>query len=881
MKKFLFAGAFCAFMLSAVPVVVIPQKANLQEKTAAQELALHLKLATGKAVRTVAENAAPEAGKRIFVGKTAFAKKNKVNFAKFSEEEHYVKAVSASDLIISGGHPRGTLYGVYEFLENNLNVMWLDEVNTKIDKVKSVTWKKNLFLQGKPAFPFRSIYNNFIKGSELYKIRNRQNAFHVKLHKKYDGYGIFYIHGSPWFCHTFYFYTKDLAKEDYDILSLTNGKRVPSVNSAGPGQICYSNPKTAAHFIKKLREWIPVDRKGKEKWQYPVLYGLKTNDNRNECECKNCAALVKKHGWMGAKMLFVNKVAQAFEKQYPDIIFYTDAYGLHGFPPRNGVRPNKNVTIDIAYGSQYPDRPRDHFRPYTSPVNAITRKLHEEWTALTGSPAIWDYWVDTIRTKYPSNNIPTIAENLKFYKSLNARYIMAECGSSHVTSLWRMRNIIGYRLMIDPNRNLKAEIDRFANAFYGKGAPYMLKFYDLLYAATMSLKANIQTYTLPNRYDLNEKFFKEAEALLAAADKATTGDKLANERVNDERVSIEWAKIEKFKISDKTYVENFRKNALRRMKYQSAYHARGAVKNIELLCQAALAALPELKGFEKATVLADYAWPQLSLARYNKLFDDKDASGGKAVLPGSKTQVSKIVCGIYDNRTRKYLLRGASMPLAAVPRDGKYHWYYLGRCRLSADALLYMHSTWTLQLPLASSMTGPEICDNDVAVYISMKVTKDLYAVDRVVTVRGDISKDCPLPAALPAGIDRTKLVAEISRIALCHDKVFDQASAVRCAAKVTLNKAGKLWCAIRDSSKKIPARAVFLQVPQDGKYHIRTVYSGIFTRGSLLILGNVRIDLASYNAMVSPNQKYEVKVSLKALKNGQAFIDRIFILEK
>ena len=121
MRKILFAGAFCSFLLSAVPVVIVPQNAELQEKTAAQELALHLKLATGKNIRTVAENSAPAKGKRIFVGKTAFAQKNKVNFAKFGEEEHYVRAVSGKDLIIAGGHPRGTLYGVYEFLENNLN----------------------------------------------------------------------------------------------------------------------------------------------------------------------------------------------------------------------------------------------------------------------------------------------------------------------------------------------------------------------------------------------------------------------------------------------------------------------------------------------------------------------------------------------------------------------------------------------------------------------------------------------------------------------------------------------------------------------------------------------------------------------------------------
>ena len=59
MKRIFFAGAFCAFVLSAVPVIVVPQNANLQEKTAAKELALHLKLATGKTISTVTENNAP------------------------------------------------------------------------------------------------------------------------------------------------------------------------------------------------------------------------------------------------------------------------------------------------------------------------------------------------------------------------------------------------------------------------------------------------------------------------------------------------------------------------------------------------------------------------------------------------------------------------------------------------------------------------------------------------------------------------------------------------------------------------------------------------------------------------------------------------------
>ena len=865
----------------AVPVIVIPKNANPQEKTAAEELALHLKLATGKTVQTVAENAAPAKGKRIFIGKTAFAQKNKVAFAKLGEEEHFVKAVSADTLIIAGGYPRGTIYGVYEFLENNLNAMWLDETDIMIDKVKSVSWKKDLKLQSKPDFKYRSIWNSFPANHTLYKIRNRQNTFHFRQPKKYDAYGLPHIHGYPHFCHTFYYYTKDLAKEDYDILSMTNGKRVYSKNSAGPGQICYSNPKTAAHFIKVLEKKIPEERKGKAPWQYPTYYSLQTNDNRNECECKNCSALVKKHGWMGAKMFFVNKVAKAFEKKYPEIRFVTDAYGLHGFPPKGDLKPGKNVTVNIAFGCGYVERPRDHFRPYSAPVNAITKKLHEDWAKLTPHPALWDYWNDTVRSRYPSNPIPTIAENIKFYKQIGVEYLMGECGGASVVSLWRLKNYIGYRLMVDSSRSADAEVKRFCKAFYGAAAPQMLEYYDHLYKATMRLKENIQTYTLPNRYDLDEAFFKKAEALLDAADKATKNDKLRNERVQDERVPIEWAKIEKFKISDKAYVERFRKNAIRRLKYQSAYHAKQAKPVIERLCRAAVANVPALKGFEKATVLADYAWPQLSLARYNKVISDPDAAGGKAVVPGSNAKVKNIACGIYDERSRQYLIRGASLPIGAVPNDGKYHWYYLGRCRLTASSLLYMHSSWTLQLPLAESMQGPEICDNDVAVYISMKVTDKVYAVDRVVTVRGDISKGCPMAAPLPAEIDKTKFVAEFSQIALCAEKIVDNTSAVRCAAKAgSLNKAGQLWTTFRDSTGKFRARAKMLTIPKDGKYHIISAYSGVFTRGSLSILGNIRLDIASYCAMLEPDKKYEIKVSAKADSKGQVFIDRVFILQ-
>ena len=188
MKTLFFLSALCAFSLAALPVIVVPKDARGPEKKAAEELVLHLKAATGKAAKIVSEETAPAQGRRIYVGDTAFARKNGADFSTFGEEEHFVKALSPQVLVIGGGFPRGTLYGVYEFLENTLDARWLDEENLHIDKVDDVTWKSDLLLRGKPAIPWRSIYSNFGKNHEAYKIRNRQNWFHAKLDKAFDGY---------------------------------------------------------------------------------------------------------------------------------------------------------------------------------------------------------------------------------------------------------------------------------------------------------------------------------------------------------------------------------------------------------------------------------------------------------------------------------------------------------------------------------------------------------------------------------------------------------------------------------------------------------------------------------------------------------------------
>ena len=122
------ATAFCA----AVPEYLVTGKAPSRlEKCAEEELQLFWQKIYGKKLTVIPES--KSSGKAvIYLGNTAFAQKNKVDITKFGEEEWLLKTVGNS-LLITGGRPAGTLYGVYQMLEK-LGVEFLSFDETFIPK---------------------------------------------------------------------------------------------------------------------------------------------------------------------------------------------------------------------------------------------------------------------------------------------------------------------------------------------------------------------------------------------------------------------------------------------------------------------------------------------------------------------------------------------------------------------------------------------------------------------------------------------------------------------------------------------------------------------------------------------------------------------------
>jgi hypothetical protein len=117
----------------AVASIVVPQNPLRVESYAAKELQYHIECATGAKLPIVAENLAA-GGTHIYLGNCAVTVAAKINPANLPGNAYVIHATE-TDLYIAGNDSRGdpldidthegTLFGVYEFLENKMGVRWL------------------------------------------------------------------------------------------------------------------------------------------------------------------------------------------------------------------------------------------------------------------------------------------------------------------------------------------------------------------------------------------------------------------------------------------------------------------------------------------------------------------------------------------------------------------------------------------------------------------------------------------------------------------------------------------------------------------------------------------------------------------------------------
>ena len=121
--------------------IVLPKNADITEQNAANYLVKYIKEATGKTLAF-----AESADKAIYIGGYPDEALGKDGFD--------IKVVD-SDLIISGNHPRGTLYGVFTFLEEYIGCRWYTKNCERILEQYEIVIPADLNNRQMPVFQWR------------------------------------------------------------------------------------------------------------------------------------------------------------------------------------------------------------------------------------------------------------------------------------------------------------------------------------------------------------------------------------------------------------------------------------------------------------------------------------------------------------------------------------------------------------------------------------------------------------------------------------------------------------------------------------------------------------------------------------------------------
>lgn len=444
-------------------VIVCGKLPGDPEYTAAERLRDYLGRISGARLPIVSDSESP-AEKEIVVGRTARERDEFTVDRDVFNDETLCYFTHGQKLIIAGGEKRGTLYSVFEFLKRELGCRWYAEDCVVIPKPDAVTVSAPLSYIYTPVLEYRETDWNSTRDAE-FCLANHVNAKPCTEAPELGG-AIGYTGG---FGHTLanrFVSAKKYFDTHPEYFALYHGRRTPK-------QLCLTNPDVLAITINEVRGLLEENPGAR-------IVSLTQGDTmRSFCQCANCRAIDRRNGaHSGTIISFVNQVAEAFEKEYPDLKFDTFAYRYSRTPPKK-VRPRKNVIVrlcSIECCFSHPlDTPRD-------PLNVRFCRDIRNWAAICDTLFIWDYTTNYWQYLGPFPNFGVLQPNMRFFVQNHAKGVYEE-GNYHApvsdAEFASLRCYLISRLLFDPDCDYNKEMNGFLEAFYGAGWRYIREYIDL------------------------------------------------------------------------------------------------------------------------------------------------------------------------------------------------------------------------------------------------------------------------------------------------------------------------------------------------------------------------------------------------------------------
>ena len=443
-------------------VIVKGAAASKSENTAALKLQSYLKQISGFELQIVTD-AAPATDKEIIVGKTSREGVGyTVDRSALGDEGFIIKTVGAK-LVIAGGEKRGTLYGVFDFLEKFLGCAWLSSDATIIPEKSAVCIPTVVDEHETPAFTFRS--PSVVRAKTVvnadYCLANKINGLADSVQSEDLGGSFAYNMGhnaAVIMPESVYF----ASHPEYYALD-ESGQR----NTANP---CMSNEAVIKVFTDYAVNLLKAN---------PALQSVNIclNDSGVYCHCAKCQAIYAEEGGAtsGTLILMLNSIADKIAVINPDCRLITLAYACSVDAPLTMVCDNILVyfcPISMCYAHP--------LETDTYSDSQLLCKQLKAWGKVCKNIVIFEYPVNYNLYPQPYPIWDSLQPNIQYYYKNNARGLYICCNAYCDPNFFVMDSWLYAKLLWNPNADMNKLENEFLKLYFGDGWQYIKEYIRLL-----------------------------------------------------------------------------------------------------------------------------------------------------------------------------------------------------------------------------------------------------------------------------------------------------------------------------------------------------------------------------------------------------------------
>lgn len=445
-------------------VIVIDENASITDNYAAQRLKYYLDQITGSNIEIITDS--KEAETEISVGAT-----NRAEDLTLTTDGSYIITSTENDVIINGVGNKGTINGVYAFLEKYCGCHWYESEVVIIPENAELTVPADIDVEYIPFFEYTETDTASPRDPE-YSVANGLTGGIYKNLTAEQGGDVDYLGGASHTLTSRYCNPDEYFEEHPEYFALHYGVRTPK-------QLCLTNEDVKDLVTKQVFEVLEEQHNPESTMQ---IVSITQADNSEYCMCKNCTALDNENGsHAGTMITFANEIAARVKAtgKYDNVVIDTFAYQYTRQTPTKVV-PRDDVivrlcSIECCFGHTLDD-----------PDCKANVKFMEDlaaWSEICDRLYIWNYSLNADESINVYANFGTLQRNTQIFYEHNVKGIYQQ-GVYYIDEsdgeFCEMKSYLLAKLMQDPYLDYEAEMLGYLKGVYGPGGEHLKEFIDIV-----------------------------------------------------------------------------------------------------------------------------------------------------------------------------------------------------------------------------------------------------------------------------------------------------------------------------------------------------------------------------------------------------------------